>query len=333
MQVRELDFTLDQQIDVFGIQDRNARIIENALAVTITSRNSHVEIKGESGTAVANAVQILESLKEIHDRNGEIDTDMVYRLLESVREGEIDETLTAMSDTIVLAYRNRPIKCKTIGQKNYVKALKDNTVTICIGPAGTGKTFLAVAQAVADLKDEKVERIIMSRPAIEAGEERLGFLPGDLTQKVDPYLRPLYDALNDLLGNEQVQKYQEKGIIEIAPLAYMRGRTLNRAHIIIDESQNASLSTLKMALTRLGEGSKMVLTGDVTQIDLPKKTDSGLEKCAHILNSIDGIGIVRLNNRDVVRNKLVKDIVKAFEKEENDKKAAPSARKQYMKRK
>ena len=186
---------------------------------------------------------------------------------------------------------------------------------------------------MADLKNGNIERIIMSRPAIEAGEERLGFLPGDLSQKVDPYLRPLYDALNDILGNEQVQKYLERGTIEIAPLAYMRGRTLNRASIIIDESQNASLSTLKMALTRLGEGSKMVLTGDVTQIDLPKNTDSGLEKCAAILGSIDGIGIVRLNNRDVVRNRLVKDIVKAFEKAEADKKPGPSGRQTHMRRK
>lgn len=168
----------------------------------------------------------------------------------------------------------------------------------------------------------------MSRPAIEAGEERLGFLPGDLSQKVDPYLRPLYDALNDMLGAESVQKYLERGVIEIAPLAYMRGRTLNRASIIIDESQNASLSTLKMALTRLGEDSKMVLTGDITQIDLPKKEDSGLEKCASILSSIEGIAIVRLNNRDVVRNRLVKDIVKAFEKAESEKKTAAFNRQQ-----
>ena len=253
---------------------------------------------------------------------------MVYRVLESVQNGEIYETLSAMSDIVVIAHSNRPIKCKTIGQKNYIKALQKNTVTLCIGPAGTGKTYLAVAQAVADLKDGKIERIIMSRPAIEAGEERLGFLPGDLSQKVDPYLRPLYDALNDMLGAESVQKYLERGVIEIAPLAYMRGRTLNRASIIIDESQNASLSTLKMALTRLGEDSKMVLTGDITQIDLPKKEDSGLEKCASILSSIEGIAIVRLNNRDVVRNRLVKDIVKAFEKAESEKKTAAFNRQQ-----
>lgn len=320
MFVQEIEFTLDQQMAVFGVQDKNIRIIEDALSVSVCPRNGRIEITGDSEASVQNAAEALNSLKALYDSQEEIDADVVCRVLESVGAGEVSETLTAMTDVIFLAARNRPIKCKTIGQKHYVKALKDNTVTICIGPAGTGKTYLAVAQAVADLKSGAVERIVMSRPAIEAGEERLGFLPGDLSQKVDPYLRPLYDALNDILGPEYVQKHLERGTIEIAPLAYMRGRTLNRASIIIDESQNASLSTLKMTLTRLGEGSKMVLTGDVTQIDLPKKTDSGLEKCASILSAVEGVAVVRLNNRDVVRNKLVKDIVKAFEKAEGEKK-------------
>ena len=320
MQEQELELTLDQQIEIFGVHDCNAKLIEKALSVTIFTRNSRVEISGESEKQVNRAFHTLKTLRELCDKEEKINEDVVYRVLESIQEGEEEETVKAMSDVIVLAHRNRPIKCKTIGQKNYAQALKENTITICIGPAGTGKTYLAVAQAVADLKAGNIERIIMSRPAIEAGEERLGFLPGDLSQKVDPYLRPLYDALNDILGNEQVQNYLEKGTIEIAPLAYMRGRTLNRAHIIIDESQNASLSTLKMALTRLGEGSKMVLTGDVTQIDLPKTMDSGLDKCTQILKNIEGIGIIRLNNRDVVRNRLVKDIVKAFEKAEAEKK-------------
>lgn len=317
--VQELEFTLDQQMAVFGIQDKNTKIIETAFDVSVTARNERIEIKGDLPMSVQNAADVLNNLRVLFDSGETINRDVVYRVLESVQVGEMNETLSAMSDIIVITHSNRPIKCKTIGQKNYIKALQKNTVSLCIGPAGTGKTYLAVAQAVADLKDGKIERIIMSRPAIEAGEERLGFLPGDLAQKVDPYLRPLYDALNEILGAEVVQKYQERGVIEIAPLAYMRGRTLNRAMIIIDESQNASLSTLKMALTRLGEGSKMVLTGDVTQIDLPRKDDSGLEKCASILSGIEGIAIVRLNNRDVVRNQLVKDIVKAFEKAEAEK--------------
>ena len=324
--MQELEFTLEQQMAIFGVQDKNIRVIEQAFPVSIRARNAHIEITGETETAVQNAADVLNNLKILYENKEEITIDVVYRVLESVREGEMNETLSAMSDIVVIAHSNRPIKCKTIGQKNYIKALQQNTVTLCIGPAGTGKTYLAVAQAVADLKDGKVERIIMSRPAIEAGEERLGFLPGDLAQKVDPYLRPLYDALNDMLGAESVQKYVERGIIEIAPLAYMRGRTLNRASIIIDESQNASLSTLKMALTRLGENSKMVLTGDITQIDLPKKEDSGLEKCASILASIEGVSVIRLNNRDVVRNRLVKDIVKASEKAENEKKLYASSR-------
>lgn len=324
--MQELEFTLEQQMAIFGVQDKNIRVIEQAFPVSIRARNAHIEITGETETAVQNAADVLNNLKILYENKEEITIDVVYRVLESVREGEMNETLSAMSDIVVISHSNRPVKCKTIGQKNYIKALQQNTVTLCIGPAGTGKTYLAVAQAVADLKDGKVERIIMSRPAIEAGEERLGFLPGDLAQKVDPYLRPLYDALNDMLGAESVQKYVERGIIEIAPLAYMRGRTLNRASIIIDESQNASLSTLKMALTRLGENSKMVLTGDITQIDLPKKEDSGLEKCASILTSIEGVAVIRLNNRDVVRNRLVKDIVKAFEKAENEKKLYASSR-------
>ena len=318
--MQELEFTLEEQVAVFGIQDQNIKLIEQAFSVSICARNTKIEISGETEAEIQNAASVLNHLKLLCENHNEITMDVVYRMVESVQTGEIHEALGAMSNIIVIANTNRPIKCKTIGQKNYIQALRENTVTLCIGPAGTGKTYLAVAQAVADLKDGKVERIIMSRPAIEAGEERLGFLPGDLSQKVDPYLRPLYDALNDILGVESVQKYLERGVIEIAPLAYMRGRTLNRASIIIDESQNASLSTLKMALTRLGEGSKMVLTGDITQIDLPKKEDSGLERCASILNGIEGISIVRLNNRDVVRNRLVKEIVKAFEKAETEKK-------------
>ena len=287
--------------------------------MNIGLRDSKVEIQGESERSVKCGADVLCSLLRLHGQGEAINSDVIYRLIEEAAAGDLDETFQAMGDAVALTQRGKPIRCKTIGQRNYVKALRDNVVTLCIGPAGTGKTYLAVAQAVQELKAGKIERIIMSRPAIEAGEERLGFLPGDLSQKVDPYLRPLYDALYDMYGAEKSEKLRERGTIEIAPLAYMRGRTLNHARVIIDESQNASLSTLKMALTRLGEGSKMVLTGDVTQIDLPKTADSGLERCAQILSSIEGIGIVRLNNRDVVRNKIVKDIVKAFEKAEGEK--------------
>lgn len=301
------------------MQDSFVKIIEKALSVTVNLRDSRVEIRGLSERNVKLAADVMVSLRQMYDQGERLNNDTVYRLLEDVQDGTLDETFQAMGSVVALNHKGVPIKCKTMGQKNYVKALRENVVTICIGPAGTGKTYLAVAQAAKELREGQIDRIIMSRPAIEAGEERLGFLPGDLAQKVDPYLRPLYDALHDILGADRADKLRERGIIEIAPLAYMRGRTLNNARVIIDESQNASLSTLKMALTRLGENSRMVLTGDITQIDLPHAKDSGLERCAEILGSIDGIAVTKLNNRDVVRNKIVKDIVKAFEKEEQKK--------------
>ena len=320
LDIMHMEFeTMDQQQAVFGMNDCLVRILEKALSVSIVFRDSVVDIKGENDRSVDLALDIMTSMKKLYNSGEVLTKDTVYRLIEEATEGNLDETCRAMGDVVILTYKGVPIKCKTLGQKNYIKALRENTVTLCIGPAGTGKTYLAVAQAAQELKNGEIERIIMSRPAIEAGEERLGFLPGDLAQKVDPYLRPLYDALNDIFGAEKAEKLRERGTVEIAPLAYMRGRTLNHARIIIDESQNASLSTLKMALTRLGEGSKMVLTGDVTQIDLPKSADSGLEKCASILSNIEGISTMRLNNRDVVRNKIVKDIVKAFEKAEGEK--------------
>ena len=320
MEIKEITFdTLDQQQAVFGMQDSFVKIIEKALSVTVNLRDSRVEIRGLSERNVKLAADVMVSLRQMYDQGERLNNDTVYRLLEDVQDGTLDETFQAMGSVVALNHKGVPIKCKTMGQKNYVKALRENVVTICIGPAGTGKTYLAVAQAAKELREGQIDRIIMSRPAIEAGEERLGFLPGDLAQKVDPYLRPLYDALHDMLGADRADKLRERGIIEIAPLAYMRGRTLNNARVIIDESQNASLSTLKMALTRLGENSRMVLTGDITQIDLPHAKDSGLERCAEILGSIDGIAVTKLNNRDVVRNKIVKDIVKAFEKEEQKK--------------
>lgn len=314
---------IEDQRSVFGTQDIWAKKLEKDLGVSLTLRGDSVEIGGdESSKAMARAV--LKAMVQLSHQGEEIREDMVERFIEEAREGSLDSLFKAMENAVTLNYRGLPIKCKTFGQQNYVEMLRQKAVTICIGPAGTGKTYLAVAQAAQELKEGSIERIIMSRPAIEAGEERLGFLPGDLAQKVDPYLRPLYDALRDVFGQERADKLRENGVVEVAPLAYMRGRTLNRARIIIDEGQNASLSTLKMALTRLGEDSRMVLTGDVTQIDLPKISDSGLSRCAEILRGVEGIGVIHLNNRDVVRNKIVKDIVKAFEKEEAMKGQKPS---------
>ncbi len=311
---------ISQQQGVFGAYDANVKEIEKSLSVTINSRGDGASVSGESAENIEIAVGTLEALKSMHEAGEKIDDSTISRVIDLVRTGDVNDALAAMKDVIVITNKGQPVKCRTIGQKNYCKALKDNTITICIGPAGTGKTYLAVAMAVASLRRKEIDRIIMSRPAIEAGEERLGFLPGDLQSKVDPYLRPLYDALDEMLGHETVQKYQENRIIEIAPLAYMRGRTLNNSLVLIDEAQNASLSTLKMALTRLGAGSKIVLTGDITQIDLPRGTDSGLERCADLLNGIDDIAVVRLNNRDVVRHRLVQAIVKAFEKDDERKK-------------
>ncbi|HIR94102.1 MAG TPA: PhoH family protein [Candidatus Egerieimonas intestinavium] len=317
MEIKQIEFDdLVKQQAVFGPQDHLAKSIEKFFSVSIVARGSSVEITGETGKNVELAESVLNSLMELYDKGDELTKGTVHRLMEEAYAGSLDETVRAMDSVVILNNRGVPVKCKTPGQQRYVQALRESTVTLCIGPAGTGKTYLAIAQAAKELRDGEIDRIIMSRPAIEAGEERLGFLPGDLAQKVDPYLRPLYDALNDIMGMEKAEKLRERGIIEIAPLAYMRGRTLSRSRVIIDESQNASLMTLKMALTRLGEGSKMVLTGDVTQIDLPHASDSGLQKCAEILQPIEGISVTKLSNRDVVRNKIVRDIVKAFEKEE-----------------
>ncbi len=314
MQSRQLEFTISEQQGVFGAYDRNLRAIEERLDVALTARDGRVEIRGESAQQVQCAAELLETLKRMQAAGERIDDLAVVRAMDLVGSGEVEQTLRAIDDVIVVTHNGKPIKCKTLGQKRYIEALRKNTVTFCIGPAGTGKTYLAVAAAVAAFKQNRFERIIMCRPAIEAGEERLGFLPGDLQSKVDPYLRPLYDALDEIMGPEVVQRAMEKRTIEIAPLAYMRGRTLNGALVIVDESQNMGMSTIKMILTRLGEGSKMILTGDVTQIDLPKGTDSGLERSAELLSGIDDIAVVRLYNRDVVRHRLVREIVKAFEK-------------------
>ena len=312
----ELDVLTMQ--DLFGVADANLKLLERELGVSLITRDGQAVAVSESEEALALAVQALQMLDRMRALGEQIDEFAVSRALASVREGRVEETVTAMKGVVAYTYNGAPVKCRTLGQRKYIKAIEENTVTIAIGPAGTGKTYLAVAEAVRALKDKKVNKIVMCRPAVEAGE-KLGFLPGDLQNKVDPYLRPLYDALDEMLGPETVQSYMEKRIIEIAPLAYMRGRTLKSMFLLCDECQNMSTAQHLMILTRLGEGSKMVLTGDVTQIDLPSPQDSGLERCADILEGIDDIEVIRLTGADVVRHKLVGKIITAFE----NNKAAP----------
>jgi phosphate starvation-inducible protein PhoH and related proteins len=256
---------------------------------------------------------VLERLVGIVARGEAIDKTRIRYAVELAGEGNADRIDEIMRDVIAITYRGRQVKCKTLGQKQYVEAIKANTCTFAVGPAGTGKTYLAIAMAVVALKNKDVERIILTRPAVEAGE-KLGFLPGDLQQKVDPYLRPLYDALNDMMGAESYQRLLERGAVEVAPLAYMRGRTLNDAFIILDEAQNTTSEQMKMFLTRMGMGSKMIITGDVTQIDLPAGKKSGLVEALEVLKGVEDIGMVRLSHRDVVRHELVQAIVKAYER-------------------
>lgn len=307
----ELDVLTMQ--DLFGISDTNLKLLEKELGVALITRDGNVEVSGQSEDNIRLSIQTLGMLNQMRGLGEKIDEFAVARALDSVREGRAEETVSAMKDVVAYTYSGAPVKCRTLGQRKYIKAIEDNTVTIAIGPAGTGKTYLAVAAAVRALKEKKVNKIVMCRPAVEAGE-KLGFLPGDLQNKVDPYLRPLYDALDEMLGQETVQSYLEKRIIEIAPLAYMRGRTLKSMFLLCDECQNMSIAQHLMILTRLGEGSKMVLTGDITQIDLPSPQDSGLERCAEILDGIEDIQVIRLSGSDVVRHKLVGKIITAFEK-------------------
>lgn len=309
---RNLEFESASQMSaIFGPYDANMKELEKLLKVSAVCRDMVLTVTGEE-RAAEKAVSAIETLKKMYGNGQQINPLVIGQALELAEDGSAEDVITVMKDVLTITFKGKPVKCKTIGQKNYTKAITDNTVTICTGPAGTGKTYLAIAMAVEALKKEEISRIILTRPAVEAGEH-LGFLPGDLQSKVDPYLRPLYDALFEMLGEEKFNRCLERGIIEVAPLAYMRGRTLSNSAIILDESQNASLEQLFMVLTRLGEGSKIVVTGDVTQVDLQDK-HSGLAKCAKILKDVDDIAVVELTNRDVVRHKLVKDIIKAFEK-------------------
>ena len=308
---------MEQAINLFGLFDENIRLIERELGVSVVNRDSNLKISGE-GENVMLAVRAVQGLLSLSARGEAISEQNVRYIIQLVRSGNESQISQLAGDVLCVTAKGRPIKAKTLGQKKYVEAIKKNTITLGIGPAGTGKTYLAVAAAVAAFRDKQVNRIILTRPAVEAGE-RLGFLPGDLQSKVDPYLRPLYDALFDMLGAETYNKYLERGSIEVAPLAYMRGRTLDDSFIILDEAQNTSREQMKMFLTRLGFGSKIVITGDITQIDLPRDTVSGLKEAMRVLDGVEDIAICRLNEADVVRHVIVQRIIKAYEEDEKRK--------------
>lgn len=314
---------VEDLIAVFGSFDENIRRIEESLNVSIVNRGADLKISGEE-EAVDKACRTLEGLMSLASKGEVIDEQRVRYLITLVREGNDAQVSQMAKDVVCITAKGKPIKAKTVGQQKYMRAISKNTITIGVGPAGTGKTYLAVAAAVAAFRDRTVNRIVLTRPAVEAGE-RLGFLPGDLQNKVDPYLRPLYDALYDMLGAETFQKYQERGSIEVAPLAYMRGRTLDDSFIILDEAQNTTCEQMKMFLTRLGFGSKVVITGDVTQIDLPGDKKSGLKDAIRVLDGVKDIAICHLTSADVVRHALVQEIINAYEragkKEENFKPA------------
>ena len=304
---------IEQIINLFGNFDENIKRIEKKYRVSITSHGSQIRVRGDV-TDVMNAVRTIEGLLVMINKGEQITDQSIDYVSGLVEDGE-DDRITAVTDAdcICITSKGRPVKPKTIGQRQYAEAIKKNTITIGVGPAGTGKTYLAVASAVSAFRAKTVNRIILTRPAVEAGE-KLGFLPGDLQQKVDPYLRPLYDALFDMLGAENFQKCQERGDIEVAPLAYMRGRTLDDSFIILDEAQNTTNEQMKMFLTRLGFNSKAVVTGDITQIDLPDGKRSGLKDAVRVLKSVDDIAIHYLTGRDVVRHRLVREIIKAYER-------------------
>ena len=302
---------VEDLIAVFGSFDENIKRIEQTFHVKITNRGTELKIAGEEEAADKGA-RAIEGLLTLAAKGETIDEQKVRYLIDLVQSGNDDQISQMAKDVVCITAKGKPIKAKTLGQQKYMKAIQKNTITLGVGPAGTGKTYLAVAAAVAAFRAKEVNRIILTRPAVEAGE-RLGFLPGDLQNKVDPYLRPLYDALYDMLGAETYQKYLERGNIEVAPLAYMRGRTLDDSFIILDEAQNTTREQMKMFLTRLGFGSKIVITGDVTQIDLPADKTSGLKDAIRILENIPDIAICRLTASDVVRHALVQKIIAAYE--------------------
>lgn len=316
-QVLSID-RMENAVSLFGSFDENIRLIESEFSVTVLNRGSDLKISGEAEN-VAKATTAIERLLALINKGEALSDQNVRYVISLVKDGEEDKLMSLSGDCVCITSKGKPVKPKTLGQKKYVEAIRKNTIVLGAGPAGTGKTYLAVAMAVTAFRAKEVNRIILTRPAVEAGE-KLGFLPGDLQQKVDPYLRPLYDALFDMLGAEAFAHYQERGSIEVAPLAYMRGRTLDDSFIILDEAQNTTREQMKMFLTRLGFNSKMVVTGDVTQIDLPDGKRSGLTDAMRILRNVPDISINTFTEKDVVRHKLVQDIIKAYEKNEEKRK-------------
>ena len=307
---------MDDLIGLFGVFDENLRVIEEETGTRIVADAGGVRIEGEPDAAKLTA-SVVEKMLDMQRRGERINRGRLRYAIDLAKEGNVDLIEQIMGNVIAITSRGRQVKCKTLGQKRYVQALKQNELVFGIGPAGTGKTYRAVAMAVLAFKNKEVDRIILTRPAVEAGE-KLGFLPGDLQSKVDPYLRPLYDALQEFLGLETYRQLTERGAIEVAPLAYMRGRTLNSAYIILDEAQNCSVEQMKMFLTRFGEGSRVVVTGDITQIDLPHERKSGLIHALDVLSDVEGVSIVRLTHKDVVRHELVQRIIRAYEAYEKE---------------
>ena len=305
---------MDDLVGLFGVFDENLRVIEEETGTRITATEEGLCIEGgEEMTALT--ATVLETMLDMQRRGEPVNRSRIRYAVDLAREGNAELIPEIMGDVVAITSRGRQVRCKTLGQKRYVQALREHELVFGVGPAGTGKTYLAVAMAVLAFKNKEVDRIILTRPAVEAGE-KLGFLPGDLQTKVDPYLRPLYDALQDFLGIETYRALTERGAIEVAPLAYIRGRTLNSAYIILDEAQNCSIEQMKMFLTRFGEGSRVVVTGDITQIDLPREKRSGLVHALEVLEGVEGIEIVRLTHKDVVRHELVQRIIRAYEKYE-----------------
>ncbi|MBQ3563767.1 MAG: PhoH family protein [Clostridia bacterium] len=315
---------LDYAVNLFGSFDENIKILEKELGVSMILRGSELKIWGDE-EKVAYATSAVSALLDLAAKGETLNEQNIRYAISLSEEGNADKLSKLGGDCICITAKGKPIKPKTLGQQKYVESIRKNTIVISIGPAGTGKTYLAVAEAVAAFREHRVNRIIITRPAVEAGE-KLGFLPGDLQQKVDPYLRPIYDALFDMLGPESFQRYQERGNIEVAPLAYMRGRTLDDSFIILDEAQNTTPEQMKMFLTRLGFNSKMVVTGDITQIDLPDAKKSGLLEASKVLKGVDDIEIIKFTQKDIVRHQLVQRIVKAYEKYDEQKRSKRHAK-------